>query len=426
MANVPNPPAGNNQNNPPPAVNNPVPFALTPNLVNVNDVIDYSTKEGMLLFKTATDPLPVSYDGESRNIILFIEEVKARAQSSGWSNIVSFTVGADTLNIFNDHGRYTMDQLNAHVATYVNTNTRAAQNSMQMYLCLSKSITDEGKAKLANEAASYTINGITSGPLFFKLMVSKAIVDNNSTTSHLKEQLASLDVYMQSVNSNIKEFNIYVKNCKTALLARGERVDDLLISLFKGYKAASDEEFREYIKRRREDYDDGTPMTAEQLMVKAENKYLDKVRNGTWNAESEDHKDLVALKALADRNLKLSAHAKKKKGANTRTNSKQQSKKGTKASARKKKAFGSSKEPWMTVHPKEGEAKSKVVQGVTWYWCDTHQSWVQHKPEECRKKAKEDEHKTSNDGKKKKNKTFATILETIGASSSDSDSSDDE
>ena len=45
---------------------------------------------------------------------------------------------------------------------------------------------------------------------------------------------------MTSVNSNIEMFNIHVKNTVEGLKARGESVDDLMMLLFKGYKAASD------------------------------------------------------------------------------------------------------------------------------------------------------------------------------------------
>jgi hypothetical protein len=45
---------------------------------------------------------------------------------------------------------------------------------------------------------------------------------------------------MAKIQSNIEEFNKYVKVNWEGLKARGERCDDLMINLFKGYQAASD------------------------------------------------------------------------------------------------------------------------------------------------------------------------------------------
>jgi hypothetical protein len=73
--------------------------------------------------------------------------------------------------------------------------------------------------------------------------MQKAIIDTSTTSSLLRENLSSLDTYMVTIKSNIKEFNEYVKQNYEGLLARGERCNDIMINLFKGYMAASDSEF---------------------------------------------------------------------------------------------------------------------------------------------------------------------------------------
>lgn len=52
---------------------------------------------------------------------------------------------------------------------------------------------------------------------------------------------------MANIGSNIELFNLHVKNSREDLKARGEIVDELILKLFTGYKAAEDSEFVEYI-----------------------------------------------------------------------------------------------------------------------------------------------------------------------------------
>ena len=53
---------------------------------------------------------------------------------------------------------------------------------------------------------------------------------------------------MSTVNSNIENFNQYLKLKMDKLKARGDLTDDLMINLFKAYHVASDCEFVSYIK----------------------------------------------------------------------------------------------------------------------------------------------------------------------------------
>jgi len=64
-----------------------------------------------------------------------------------------------------------------------------------------------------------------------------------------------------------------VKNSREDLKARGEIVDELILKLFTGYKAAEDSEFVEYIETKEEFYFDGNNLDADELMRLALNKY---------------------------------------------------------------------------------------------------------------------------------------------------------
>lgn len=66
----------------------------------------------------------------------------------------------------------------------------------------------------------------------------------------IKTKLANLDGYIQDNGSNIEVFNTYVRAQRNKLNARGEQTTDLLVHLFKGYRAVSDRNFVSYIERK--------------------------------------------------------------------------------------------------------------------------------------------------------------------------------
>jgi hypothetical protein len=127
------------------------------------------------------------------------------------------------------------------------TPTRQAQNNTMMYKCIKNSIEEEGKVKILAELDSYHVQGVGCGPLLFKVIMGKAVVDNRATASFYRNNLLELDSYMSTINGDVALFNHYVKQQVYNLKARGETVNDLLLNLFKGYRATSDSKFSRYI-----------------------------------------------------------------------------------------------------------------------------------------------------------------------------------
>ena len=54
--------------------------------------------------------------------------------------------------------------------------------------------------------------------------------------------MSSLDTYIATVNSEIYRFNEYANINYEALNARGEKCNDMMLNLFKGYIADEDKE----------------------------------------------------------------------------------------------------------------------------------------------------------------------------------------
>ena len=406
-----------------PAAQQPV-YALTPAQLNANDFIDYSTTDGKKIFKAATEELSYQFDVQAKSVNLFGETLYDRGVISGWNegqgNIMSIPDSNNvTRNLIREYGRLTLDNIRTFVTTYIGQQNRRAQNDYQLYMCLANSLTESGKLKVLAETDQYTINGTPSGSLFFKLLMQKAIVDTRATASHLRENLTNLDTYITTIDSNIQLFNQYVKVNREGLRARGESTDDLMINLFKGYMNAADRDFVEYIKLKKDQYDEGGEIDAEQLMTLALNKYENLLTENKWKALSPEQEQLVALSAqfdkLKDENLRLSKAIKSNKKPKGNENKSQSSKK-----KKSKGKANDTKWAWKKVPPKEGERKTKVLNDRTYHWCETHLAWGEHTNEECklRMKLEQDEDKSkkksSSDTKASSKRTsFAQAMSTI-------------
>jgi hypothetical protein len=77
-----------------------------------------------------------------------------------------------------------------------------------------------------------------------------------------------------TIDSNLELFNQYVNiNC-AGLQAHGENTDDLIINLFKAYLNVADQHFVKYMKKKKDDYDEGTTvLEPKTLMTYVLNKY---------------------------------------------------------------------------------------------------------------------------------------------------------
>ena len=143
-----------------------------------------------------------------------------------------------------------------------------------MYTYIMVSLSEQGRNKVANLQEKYTVLGIKSGLLLYKIVTQKAVVDNRATVTHLRQSLMNLDTYITSCGSNIELFNRCVQSLQRSLHARGQRYDNLILHLFKGYEVTSDVTFQNYIKEKRDKYEDeGLDLAADELIVFAENKY---------------------------------------------------------------------------------------------------------------------------------------------------------
>jgi hypothetical protein len=103
----------------------------------------------------------------------------------------------------------------------------------------------------------FMFGGKGSGSLLLKVIIMVSHVDTRATITSVRTKLSSLDHAMREQDSNIEALDDYVLGLVSKLHARGQETQDLLVNLFKGYKACKDAEFVEYIKKKEDLYEEG-------------------------------------------------------------------------------------------------------------------------------------------------------------------------
>ncbi len=216
---------------------------------------------------------------------VFLDLLKTKSKVQGWSRIFTVPVEVDGVTtqytLLHNYGVIPLESVALDAATYVNAQSKVAQDSFMLFQCIFASLGTEFLKLITTEATLYHIMDtrdpqeppIPCGALLLKIIIRKAHVDTRATVSFIRTALSSLDTKMMALDSDISKFNAYVKTQVIALEARGETTTDLLVNVFKGYETAQDSEFALFIKRKKDAYDEGGDITVTSLMDAAENKY---------------------------------------------------------------------------------------------------------------------------------------------------------
>lgn len=357
-------------------------FALTPALAT-NQVIDYSQPAGAKMFKAATEKLTTPFDGSSENLPLFLAQLRDRAVVYDWLPLLLIPKNGleeDTKDLIESYGELTYKDVKDHAMTYINTETRSAQDSMMLYLCIMATLTEAGQKKIRNRGLTnpfvYGDKGV--GTLLLKVVIMVSHIDTRATVTQVRTKLSSLDRMMKDVNSDVQQFNDQVLVLASKLHSRGETTQDLLVNLFKGYKACRDAEFVEYIKKKEDTYEEGGEVSYEQLMDWALNKYRARVESEQWCQKTTEEETIIALQAQVK---KLMTAGNKNQTSNSKKGADGKKKgQGNKGKTRK----ADEQQAWKREAPKEGDPTTKTVSGKEWHWCPGHKAWTKHKPSECK------------------------------------------
>ena len=401
-----------------------IPFAYAPALLN-RDILDFREGQAIKLYSNLSKPLykePTDFfDCSPERLMGFVTEVEQRVGEIGCENEM-FWITDNTdpnnpiaRNFLTYYSAISLEDVVAHASTYINQHSRVAQDNNILFEALWKSLTQSAKDKVVIWQDDYTINGRKSAAVVLKIITRESEVDTQATAPFIRSQLADLAPAMESVGSDIEKFNQHVRTLLRGLRRRRQRTDeyDLIANLFKGYKAASDETFVEYIARKEEEYEEGTEMTSDKLMSLALDKYAHRVRGDKWKKPSEQTAKLLAMEAKLERiqkeNKKLRADRRTRsagRSSGERNNNNQVSDNANKSPK------GRDRPEWMFQEPpKEEKGKPKKVGAKTYHWCDAVKVWGTHTAGECR--AGKDKHNGGKSDTDKRKIRFSRALQAV-------------
>ena len=366
--------------------NRPVAFALTPALAN-REVLDFTDPADTKLFKAATEKLPIEFDCDSENLPLFLAQLRDRAAVYDWLALLLIPKAGNeemTKDLIESYGELSYEDVKRHSETYVNSETRSAQDLVMLYLCIMASLTEAGQKKVRSRGLTYPFmsgdKGV--GTLLLKVVVMVAHVDTRATVTQVRTKLSSLDKTMKDMDSDIEKFNDHVLTLATKLQSRGEATHDLLVNLFKGYKACKDAEFVDYIKKKEDLYEEGGEVNYQQLMDWAINKFKTRKESEQWCQRTTEEETIIALQAQVNT---LMSQKKPNPTGRPYGDGKKNIKHGNyKKGKGKGKPRVDNHPTWMSLPPKNGEKQHKTVEGKDYHWCPNHNRWTRHRPSECK------------------------------------------
>jgi len=361
-------------------------FALAPAFANP-DVLNYSDQSAAKLFKSGTEPLSIKFDCKPDNLQLFLDQARDKSIVFDWLNILSIPIGGDvaaTKDLIESYGEISYENVKAHAINYMNEDSREAQDSFMLYHCLMNSLTDaaQKQVRTRGNVIPFMFGGKGSGPVLLKVIIMVSHVDTRATITSVRTKLSSLDHAMREQDSDIEAFNDYVLGLVSKLHARGEQTQDLLVNLFKGYKACKDAEFVDYIKKKEDLYEEGGEVSYQQLMDWSINKYKTRKESEQWCQRNTDEETIIALQAQVNTLMvqkKPSYPAGKPSGFG-----KKDYKQGFKNNKGKGRPRAGDYPAWMVVPPKTGEKQYQKVEGKDYHWCPNHNRWTRHRPSECK------------------------------------------
>ncbi len=390
-------------------------------MLGADDLIDYSTKRGQLIYnqgcKALDDKaLTSGFNMIPNKTVVFVKAFQHHADAMGWTKgtkqITTLTNHDGTsIDIIKNYGQIDEATLKTACERFckageIDSQTRAKQNNTMMSNCLSNSLSIEAKVRLLTYRNNYTFNGVEYAPLMYKVIMRLATIDLIVTTQTLRDNLQNLGIFAATVSGDIDKINIEFDQNYSQIIARGATVNDPIGIIFEAYSVVPCYNFTTYMKQQHDDYLNGKlTVTHEALMASAKAKMDYLKLKGKWGAKSPDNKKIVAmaakinaLKGQLKLNPKLSAIAKegKKKGNKGDKGEKGKKWKNKKNTSNKKDQKRD--ETWKRVPPKEHEKKEKQVGKYTYNWCKHHMAWTVHKPSDCKlgKQHKDNQRKDRN------------------------------
>ncbi len=100
----------------------------------------------------------IEFDCSSENLPLFLTELQARAAVYDWLALLLIPKDGNkemTKDLIESYGEHSYEDVKRHSETYVNSETRSAQDSVMLYLCIMASLTEASQKKVRSRGLTY-------------------------------------------------------------------------------------------------------------------------------------------------------------------------------------------------------------------------------------------------------------------------------
>lgn len=329
--------------------------------------IDLSQKTGKALWDEGIKPLENKFSGNGRDLVRFLADVNNRARKCRWLSVLTIA----GKNLLTNYGEIHMSDVEAARAQRLSSpvttlmEARPRMNALMMYFFIYDSLGAVPQKKLSTKLAAID----QDGPLLLKTVLDQTFVATQASTFAIKEKFYTLS--LKQYKWNVQSLNQDVREKLVDLLAAGNASDetDILISLFRAYKTASNEEFLHAVDYWKNEWSSGMIATAEALMDKADMKYAELRDLGTWGKRSAKDDQIVALLTQIDSFKKGSSNSKTGEG--------------------KKPSTGKKNRGPQWKYDRSASATTELKKnGKTYKWCtgpghNNTPMWVAHEPGKC-------------------------------------------
>ena len=332
--------------------------------------IDLSTKTGKSLWDEGIKPLENKFSGNGRDLARFLADLSNRVKKCKWQGLL--TIGGKDL--LTHYGEIPMTDVLAakaardQVVPTTHADARPKINSLMMFHFVYDSLGATPQKKLSTKLAAMD----QDGPLLLKTVLDQTFVATQASTFAIKERFYELT--LKKYKWNVQALNQDVREKLADLIAAGSAADetDTLISLFRAYKTATNEEFLHAVDYWKNEWNSNALSSAEQLMDRADKKFVELRDLGTWGKKSEKDDQIIALTSQIE--------ALKKGGSSTPSQG------GKSPSGNDKKKKG----PKWKYNRSASSTNELKKNGKTYRWCTgpghgNVAMWVAHEPGQCTK-----------------------------------------
>lgn len=255
--------------------------------------IDLSSKTGKSLWDEGIKPLENKFSGNGRDLVRFLADITNRAKKCKWQTLLIIK----GKNLLTQYGEITMQDVLSDKAVRDQiipttlAEARPKMNALMMFHFIYDSLGATPQKKLSTKLGAMD----QDGPLLLKIVLDQTFVATQASTFAIKERFYELS--LKKYKWNVQSMNQDVREKLADLIAAGSASDetDTMISLFRAYKTATNEEFLHAIDYWKNEWNSGALKTAEELMDRADKKFVELRDLGTWGKRSEKDDQIIAL-----------------------------------------------------------------------------------------------------------------------------------